>query len=85
MSQINLFDEKDDPSRSLLDELLQKSKLYHHSTGYRALLDFVVRLRNFAPFNAMLLQLQKPGLRLPLQNMIGNNASIAPSRKGRDR
>lgn len=63
MSQINLFDEKDDPSRSLLDELLQKSKLYHHSTGYKALLDFVVRLRNFAPFNAMLLQLQKPGLR----------------------
>jgi hypothetical protein len=26
------------------------------------LLDFVVRLRNFAPFNAMLLQIQKPGL-----------------------
>ncbi len=63
MSQINLFDEKDDPSRSLLDELLQKSKLYHYSSGYKALLDFVVRLRNFAPFNAMLLQLQKPGLR----------------------
>jgi len=27
------------------------------------LLNFVIRLRNFAPFNAMLLQVQKPGLR----------------------
>lgn len=29
---------------------------------YKDLLDFVVRLRNFAPFNAMLLHLQKPGI-----------------------
>ena len=63
MGQANLFGEVDDPSRSLLTDLLEKSKLYHHTTGYKGLLDFVVRLRNFAPFNAMLLQLQKPGLR----------------------
>ncbi len=49
--------------RFLLDDLLAKSCLYKKSNDYRELLDFVVRLRNFAPFNAMLLQVQKPGLR----------------------
>src|SRR6266568_6127195 len=50
-------------ARSLLDQLLIDSKLYSQSKDYKDLLDFVVRLRNFAPFNAMLLQVQKPGLR----------------------
>src|SRR5438552_5863791 len=45
-----------------LDQLLTDSRLYTQSKDYKALLDFVVRLRNFAPFNAMLLQVQKPGL-----------------------
>lgn len=49
-------------ARSLLDQLLADSRLYTSSADYKALLDFVVRLRNFAPFNAMLLQVQKPGL-----------------------
>jgi hypothetical protein len=49
-------------SRSLLDQLLADSHLYTQSKDYKELLDFVVRLRNFAPFNAMLLQVQKPGL-----------------------
>src|ERR1039457_3742766 len=49
-------------ARSLLDQLLTDSRLYTKSKGYKELLDFVVRLRNFAPFNAMLLQVQKPGL-----------------------
>jgi hypothetical protein len=48
--------------RSLLDQLLTDSRLYTQSKDYKELLDFVVRLRNFAPFNAMLLQVQKPGL-----------------------
>jgi hypothetical protein len=51
-----------DAARSLLDQLLADSRLYRKGKDYRALLDFVVRLRNFAPFNAMLLQVQKPGL-----------------------
>ncbi len=51
-----------DAARSLLDQLLSDSRLYTQSQDYKALLDFVVRLRNFAPFNAMLLQVQKPGL-----------------------
>ncbi len=49
-------------ARSLLDQLLTDSKLYTQSKDYKALLDFVVKLRNFAPFNAMLLQVQKPGM-----------------------
>jgi hypothetical protein len=47
-------------TRGLLDSLLTQSRLYHTSTDYMELLDFVVRPRNFAPFNAMLLQMQKP-------------------------
>ena len=49
-------------ARSLLDKLLTDSRLYTKSKDYKALLDFVARLPNFAPFNAMLLQIQKPGL-----------------------
>jgi hypothetical protein len=49
-------------ARSLLDQLLTDSRLYTQSKDYKDLLDFVIRLRNFAPFNGMLLQVQKPGL-----------------------
>lgn len=58
--QQDLFESE--AARSLLDQLLEDSRLYHGSADYLKLLDFVVKLRNFAPFNAMLLQIQKPGL-----------------------
>lgn len=48
--------------RAILDTLLHESAIYRSRADYRELLDFVVRLRNFAPFNALLLQIQKPGL-----------------------
>lgn len=48
--------------RGLLDQLLIDSRLFKSSDQYKELLDFVIRLRNMAPFNAMLLQIQKPGL-----------------------
>ena len=51
-----------DVARSLLDQLLEDSRLYRKGSDYKNLLDFAVRLRNFAPFNALLLQIQKPGL-----------------------
>ncbi len=51
-----------DAERLLLADLLESSQLYHPSQDYLDLLDFVSRLCNFAPFNAMLLQIQKPGL-----------------------
>ncbi len=49
-------------ARGLLDQLLSDSRLYMQSKDYKALLNFVVKLHSFAPFNAMLLQVQKPGL-----------------------
>lgn len=49
-------------ARSMLDQLLEDSRLYRKGADYKNLLDFAVRLRNFAPFNALLLQIQKPGL-----------------------
>lgn len=49
-------------ARSLLDQLLADSKLYRNSKSFLELLDFAGKIRNVAPFNAMLLQLQKPGL-----------------------
>ncbi len=61
MDQQDLFDP--DVVRSLLDQLLADARLYTLGKDYKELLDFVVRLRNVAPFNAMLLQVQKPGLR----------------------
>ncbi len=54
--------ERDQAERSLLSDLLERSRLYHTSADYLELLEFVGRLGNFAPFNAMLLQIQKPGL-----------------------
>lgn len=48
--------------RALLDQLLDDARLYRSSEDYRRLLAFVVSMRNFAPFNALLLQVQKPGL-----------------------
>ncbi len=60
-TQLGLFDTE--ATRSLLDQLISDSRLYTQSKDYKNLLDFVIRLRNFAPFNAMLLQVQKPGLR----------------------
>ena len=49
-------------ARSLLDQLLEDSRLYKTSKNYFELLEFTKRLRNFAPFNAMLLHVQKPGM-----------------------
>jgi len=45
-----------DSGRQLLQNLLKNSRLYCSSTNYKELLDFVTKLRNFAPFNALLLQ-----------------------------
>ena len=56
MNQLDLFETSE--TRSLLDQLLIDSKLYKNSRNYKNLLEFVTRLRNFAPFNAMLLHRQ---------------------------
>jgi len=48
--------------RGLLDQLLTESRLYKYGKDYRDLLDFITNFPQFAPFNAMLLQIQKPGV-----------------------
>jgi hypothetical protein len=45
--------------RSLLDQLIADVRLYTSTNEFQDLMDFVVRLRNFAPFNAMLLQFDR--------------------------
>jgi len=49
--------------RALLSQLLNDSKLYTSGKEFKELLEFINKLPNFAPFNAMLLQIQKKGLR----------------------
>ena len=47
--QLEMFVEE--AARSLLDQLLEDSRLYKTSKDYFELLEFTKRLRNFAPFN----------------------------------
>ena len=60
-AQSDLFETES--AQALLDQLLIDSRLYTKSKDYKELLDFAIRLPNVAPFNAMLLQIQKPGLK----------------------
>lgn len=50
------------PERALIDQLITATKLYDDSEAIHELFAFTIRLREFAPFNAMLLHIQKPGL-----------------------
>ena len=57
------IDESVDPAeRALIDQLIAATRLYNTRTAVQELLDFTIRLREFAPFNAMLLHIQKPEL-----------------------
>ena len=64
--QASLFEWDDDveeaTARATIDQLIAQTELYSSSAAFEELLAFVVRLRGFAPFNAMLLHIQKPGL-----------------------
>lgn len=59
--QADLFEEEE-ADRALIDQLIADTRLYDTAPKLKALLDFTARLRNIAPFNAMLLNVQKPGL-----------------------
>lgn len=61
--ETGLDDKKHKKEHHLLDELLGNAKLYQQSHDYLELLQFVIRLHNLAPFNAMLLHIQKPSVR----------------------
>ncbi|MDZ4135254.1 MAG: ImmA/IrrE family metallo-endopeptidase [Paracoccaceae bacterium] len=53
---------RQDNDRSLIDQLIHQTNLYTTSKSFTDLLAFVARMRGFAPFNAMLLHAQKPGI-----------------------
>lgn len=59
--QLSLFDAE--ATRSLLDRLIADSRLYRSGKDFQELLDFIARMPHIAPFNGMLLQIQKPGLK----------------------
>ena len=64
ISQGDLFppDQTEVRDRALIEQLIAATRLYATSPAVKELLDFTIRLRAFAPFNAMLLHIQKPGL-----------------------
>lgn len=49
-----------------VDELFAATKEYASSARFRELLEFAGRFRQFAPYNAMLIYLQRPGARFVL-------------------
>ena len=52
----------DQHERALIEQLIAATRLYDSSEAVQELFDFMIKLREFAPFNAMLLHIQKPGL-----------------------
>lgn len=48
--------------RALIEQLIAATRLYDSGEAIKELFDFTIKLREFAPFNAMLLHIQKPGL-----------------------
>ena len=53
----------DDDRRQTLDELVSKALAYRTGPELKALLDFSSRFPYLAPFNAMMLHVQNPGIR----------------------
>lgn len=47
-----------------LQTLIQTSRLYRSSRDYKELLDFVTALPHISPLDGLLLQVQRPGLKL---------------------
>lgn len=52
---------REDEIKKGIDELTMLVKQYRNSDAFKKMLDFVGRFPYFAPYNAMLLYLQKPG------------------------
>lgn len=49
-------------NRAIVDQLIADTRLYDSAKKIKDLLEFTARLSHIAPFNAMLLHIQKPGL-----------------------
>jgi hypothetical protein len=57
----------DDDSKRMLDELVSRSLAYRSSGEFKALVEFTRRFPHLAPFNAMLLHVQNPGIKYALR------------------
>ena len=55
-----LVGDREDISR--LEKLIAETKLYNTAAAVEDLFEFAIKFRAFAPYNAMLLHIQKPGL-----------------------
>ena len=60
--QLDLFDKPSREDRALIDQLIAATRLYDSRAALQELFAFTIRLRAFAPFNAMILHIQRPGL-----------------------
>lgn len=60
--QIELSVEVALEDRALIDQLIAATRLYDTREAVEELMAFAIRLRAFAPFNAMILHIQRPGL-----------------------
>jgi hypothetical protein len=59
VSQANL-------AKASIDDLVRGAQRYRSSSDYRQMLEFVGRFKRYAPFNAMVVHIQKPGARYVL-------------------
>ncbi|MFG3509715.1 RNA-directed DNA polymerase [Streptomyces sp. NPDC047821] len=55
-------------AKTSIDDLVRGAQRYRSSSDYRAMLEFVGRFKRYAPFNAMVVHIQKPGARYVLSS-----------------
>ncbi|MFD5708958.1 RNA-directed DNA polymerase [Streptomyces pharetrae] len=57
-----------DLAKASIDDLVRGAQRYRSSTDYLQMLEFVGRFKRYAPFNAMVVHIQKPGARYVLSS-----------------
>jgi len=67
MNQSEQFVQASHEPRRMVDELVTRALAYRNSGEFKELLAFARRFPHLAPFNAMLLHVQNPGIRYALQ------------------
>ncbi|MET8973721.1 RNA-directed DNA polymerase [Streptomyces hydrogenans] len=55
-------------AKTSIDDLVRGAQRYRSSSDYLEMLDFVGRFKRYAPFNAMVVHIQKPGARYVLSS-----------------
>jgi hypothetical protein len=66
-SAASIADHDADAARRMLDELVSRALAYHTSGELKALFKFTRRFPHLAPYNAMLLHVQNPGIQFALR------------------